>query len=286
MKLDQLDTPSLLIDRERLLKNLADMQRYADELRRGSSARTPKRTKCPAIAKLQLAAGRLRRRCWQRPARRRSWRKTACTISLSPMRSSASRSCGASPTLAAARRDDLLRRGHALSGGRRPSSVFAAAERPRPGPHRDRGRGEPLRHHRGSGFPSASGYHHTLPARCRSAASSPTTATATVRGGSSRRSTRSVRGRAADGRCTLPTLAAAHGMPCQTVSYGATPTFMNHVNHPPRHHRASPRHLRADGRLAGPRHRHAGPLRGDRAGDASSASPLPRAPFWTSARRG
>ena len=30
MKLDQLDTPSLLIDRERLLKNLADMQRYAD----------------------------------------------------------------------------------------------------------------------------------------------------------------------------------------------------------------------------------------------------------------
>lgn len=36
MKLDQLDTPSLLIDRERLLKNLADMQRYADRLWRAA----------------------------------------------------------------------------------------------------------------------------------------------------------------------------------------------------------------------------------------------------------
>lgn len=31
-------------------------------------------------------------------------------------------------------------------------------------------------------------------------------------------------------------LAAQHGMPCQTVSYGATPTFMNHVDILPRHY--------------------------------------------------
>ena len=31
MKFLELDTPALLIDRERLMKNLADMQRYAEE---------------------------------------------------------------------------------------------------------------------------------------------------------------------------------------------------------------------------------------------------------------
>lgn len=46
MKLDQLDTPSLLIDRERLLKNLADMQRYADSY--GMQLRPHTKTlKCP-----------------------------------------------------------------------------------------------------------------------------------------------------------------------------------------------------------------------------------------------
>ena len=56
MKLDQLDTPSLLIDRERLLKNLADMQRYADSY--GVQLRPHTKThKMPAIAKLQLQQG-------------------------------------------------------------------------------------------------------------------------------------------------------------------------------------------------------------------------------------
>ena len=56
MKLDQLDTPSLLIDRERLLKNLADMQRYADSY--GVQLRPHTNThKMPAIAKLQLQQG-------------------------------------------------------------------------------------------------------------------------------------------------------------------------------------------------------------------------------------
>ena len=52
----QLDTPALLIDRERLTKNLSDMQRYADE--NGVALRPHTKThKCPAIAKLQLEAG-------------------------------------------------------------------------------------------------------------------------------------------------------------------------------------------------------------------------------------
>lgn len=56
MKLDQLDTPSLLIDRERLLKNLTDMQRYADSY--GVQLRPHTKThKMPAIAKLQLQQG-------------------------------------------------------------------------------------------------------------------------------------------------------------------------------------------------------------------------------------
>ena len=56
MKLDQLDTPSLLIDRERLLKNLADMPRYADSY--GVQLRPHTKThKMPAIAKLQLQQG-------------------------------------------------------------------------------------------------------------------------------------------------------------------------------------------------------------------------------------
>ena len=95
MKLDQLDTPSLLIDRERLLKNLADMQRYADSY--GVQLRPHTKThKMPAIAKLQLQQGA----CGVAAAKTgeaESWRKMACRMSLSPMRSSASRSCGASP---------------------------------------------------------------------------------------------------------------------------------------------------------------------------------------------
>ena len=56
MKYTELDTPSLLIDKSRLLRNLADMQRYADE--NGAALRPHTKThKCPEIAKMQLEAG-------------------------------------------------------------------------------------------------------------------------------------------------------------------------------------------------------------------------------------
>lgn len=56
MKYTELDTPSLLIDKARLTQNLADMQRYAEE--NGAALRPHTKThKCPEIAKMQLAAG-------------------------------------------------------------------------------------------------------------------------------------------------------------------------------------------------------------------------------------
>ena len=56
MKYFELDTPSLLIDKTRLERNLSDMQRYADES--GAALRPHTKThKCPEIAKMQLAAG-------------------------------------------------------------------------------------------------------------------------------------------------------------------------------------------------------------------------------------
>lgn len=56
MRYIELDTPALLIDRERLTKNLKDMQSYADA--RGVALRPHTKThKCPEIAKMQLAAG-------------------------------------------------------------------------------------------------------------------------------------------------------------------------------------------------------------------------------------
>ena len=56
MKILELDTPSLLIDQQRLTKNLADMQRYAEE--NGAALRPHTKThKCPEIAKMQLKAG-------------------------------------------------------------------------------------------------------------------------------------------------------------------------------------------------------------------------------------
>lgn len=56
MKYTELDTPSLLIDKSRLLRNLADMQRYADE--NGAALRPHTKThKYPEIAKMQLEAG-------------------------------------------------------------------------------------------------------------------------------------------------------------------------------------------------------------------------------------
>ena len=56
MKILELDTPSLLIDQQRLTKNLTDMQRYADE--NGAALRPHTKThKCPEIAKMQLKAG-------------------------------------------------------------------------------------------------------------------------------------------------------------------------------------------------------------------------------------
>ena len=90
MKLDQLDTPSLLIDRERLLKNLADMQRYADSY--GVQLRPHTKThKMPAIAKLQLQQGA----CGVAAAK--TGEAEVLVENGLPMRSSASRSCGASP---------------------------------------------------------------------------------------------------------------------------------------------------------------------------------------------
>ena len=56
MRYIELDTPALLIDRERLMKNLKDMQSYADA--HGVALRPHTKThKCPEIAKMQLAAG-------------------------------------------------------------------------------------------------------------------------------------------------------------------------------------------------------------------------------------
>lgn len=56
MRYTGLDTPALLIDRERLLKNLKDMQRYADE--NGVKLRPHTKThKTPEIAKLQMQQG-------------------------------------------------------------------------------------------------------------------------------------------------------------------------------------------------------------------------------------
>ena len=85
MKYTELDTPSLLIDKSRLLRNLADMQRYADE--NGAALRPHTKThKCPEIAKMQLEAGA----CGiavAKLARRRSWLSTASTISSSPTKS-------------------------------------------------------------------------------------------------------------------------------------------------------------------------------------------------------
>ena len=85
MKYTELDTPSLLIDKSRLLRNLADMQRYADE--NGAALRPHTKThKCPEIAKMQLEAAHAALP-WQKPARRRSWRRAVSGISSSPTKS-------------------------------------------------------------------------------------------------------------------------------------------------------------------------------------------------------
>ena len=56
MRYQKLDTPSLLIDRERLMKNLKDMQIYAEQS--GVRLRPHTKThKMPAIARMQLDAG-------------------------------------------------------------------------------------------------------------------------------------------------------------------------------------------------------------------------------------
>ena len=56
MRYDKLDTPALLIDRERLMKNLKDMQQYADQHSVLLRPHT-KTHKMPQIAKLQLQQG-------------------------------------------------------------------------------------------------------------------------------------------------------------------------------------------------------------------------------------
>ena len=114
MKFLELDTPALLIDRERLMKNLADMQRYAEE--NGVKLRPHTKThKTPEIAKMQLRQG-------------------ACGIAVAKT--------GADTK----RRPCLLRRGYAVSGDGGGAGL-CGGKRDRSGSCRDRGRREPLRHH-------------------------------------------------------------------------------------------------------------------------------------------
>lgn len=69
MKFLELDTPALLIDRERLMKNLADMQRYAEEngVKLRPHTKTHKTPRSPRCSSGRAPAA-LR---WQRPARPR-----------------------------------------------------------------------------------------------------------------------------------------------------------------------------------------------------------------------
>ena len=223
MRYIELDTPALLIDRERLMKNLKDMQSYADA--HGVALRPHTKThKCPEIAKMQLAAG-------------------ACGIAVAKV--------GEAEAMAEAGLDDLfianeivgeakLRRIAALAkrgvklafGVDTPCQVTAAEsvfaqegvsvpvlveievgenrsgvieeadfltllDTLRTCPHVIFGG---IFSHDGNSYGAAD-----LPALLA------------LSEGAQRRTLR------------FAALAAAHGMPCRTVSYGATPTFMNHV---------------------------------------------------------
>ena len=224
MRYIELDTPALLIDRERLTKNLKDMQSYADA--HGVALRPHTKThKCPEIAKMQLAAG-------------------ACGIAVAKV--------GEAEAMAEAGLDDLfianeivgeakLRRIAALakrgvklafgvdtpcqvtaaesvfaqegvsvpvlveievgenrSGVIEESDFLALLDTIRICPHVPFG-----------GIFSHDGNSYSAP---------DLDALRALSEGAQRRTLH------------FAQLAAQHGMPCQTVSYGATPTFMNHVD--------------------------------------------------------
>ncbi len=74
MRVSEIDTPALLIDREIVLRNLQKMQNYADAA--GVSLRPHTKThKMPYFAKLQKASA-LRASRSPKRARPRSWRQT------------------------------------------------------------------------------------------------------------------------------------------------------------------------------------------------------------------
>ena len=85
MKYTELDTPSLLIDKSRLLRNLADMQRYADE--NGAALRPHENAQMPRDCEDAAGSGRMRHCRGKKPARRRPWRRAVSGISSSPTKS-------------------------------------------------------------------------------------------------------------------------------------------------------------------------------------------------------
>ena len=223
MKLDQLDTPSLLIDRERLLKNLADMQRYADSY--GVQLRPHTKThKMPAIAKLQLQQGA----CGVAAAKtgeaevlaenglqdvfianeivgEQKLRRIAAlaargvTISFSvdtPCQVTQAEQVFAAQNVSVPVLIEI-EVGENRSGVIEEADFLTLLDTLRTCPHVIFGG---IFSHDGNSYGAAD-----LPALLA------------LSEGAQRRTLR------------FAALAAAHGMPCRTVSYGATPTFMNHV---------------------------------------------------------
>ena len=224
MRYLELDTPSLLIDRERLMKNLNEMQSYADA--HGAALRPHTKThKCPEIAKLQLAAG-------------------ACGIAVAKV--------GEAEAMAAAGLDDIfianeivgekkLRRIAALArhgvklvfGVDTPCQVTAAEA-----VFAQEGVSVPVLievevGENRSGILSETDFLALLDA-IRACPHVPFGGIFSHDGNSYSAPDLAALRALSEGaqRRTLhfAALAAAQDMPCRTVSYGATPTFMNHVD--------------------------------------------------------
>ena len=197
MKLDQLDTPSLLIDRERLLKNLADMQRYADSY--GVQLRPHTKThKMPAIAKLQLQQGA----CGVAVAKTGEAEILAenglrdIFIADTPCQVTQAEQVFAAQNVSVPVLIEI-EVGENRSGVIEEADFLKLLDTLRACPHVIFGG---IFSHDGNSYGAAD-----LPALLA------------LSEGAQRRTLH------------FAALAAAHGMPCRTVSYGATPTFMNHV---------------------------------------------------------
>ena len=224
MRYIELDTPALLIDRERLTKNLKDMQSYADA--HGVALRPHTKThKCPEIAKMQLAAG-------------------ACGIAVAKV--------GEAEAMAEAGLDDLfianeivgeakLRRIAALAkqgvkisfGVDTPCQVEAAES-----VFAQEGVSVPVLveievGENRSGIIEEADFLALLDT-IRACPHVPFGGIFSHDGNSYSAPDLEVLRALSEGaqRRTLhfAQLAAQHGLPCRTVSYGATPTFMNHVD--------------------------------------------------------